>query len=184
MALNRDASWSSPAFRPRRHTGPITVCWYSQLHRRLIPWITMSPLSHRACPVCPQTVAPHMSPAATPLVSSTRAAGLLGEWLAGGFCLGFAVEQLLHFRQSSILNQGAAEQSVPPRLLPCLLTGCFPGQLGKAMGRSAALHLYSDYHPHGITTGWSNSMSTLNGTISSPLSLPLWRGKQGKVSRK
>lgn len=139
----------------------------------------MSPLSHCRVPCLSTDSSPHASPAGTPLVSSTRAAGFSGsDWL------GLAVEQLLHFRQSSILNQGAAEQSGAHGFFCVCRLAAFQGSWERLAGRSAALHLYSDYHPHGITTGWSNSMSTLHGTISLPLPTSFWRGKQGKVSRK
>ena len=102
-----------------------------------------------------------------------KCCGLLGEWLAGGFCSGLAVEQLLHFRQSSILNQGAAEQSGARSFFRVCRLAAFQGSWEGLVGCRAVLHLCSDYHPHGITTDWSNSMSTLMGQFHY-LTLPLF----------
>lgn len=124
----------------------------------------MSPLSHCRVPCLSTDSSPHASPAATPLVSSTRAAGFSGsDWLevSAWVLLSSSCSTSASHPSSTRVQLSRAVHTASS----CLPTGCFPGQLGKASGTqccSAFIQwLPSSWHNHRLIkqyvhTTWDN----------------------------
>ena len=182
---SRELSWSSPTFWLQTPAQGLSLFVdFPSFTACSIPWIKMSHLCHTAmCHICPQTVPLIHHQQQLPWCHVSISYGLLSECVHGAFFTRLAVEQLLQVLLPSILSQGAAKQSSTHSFIVCRLAA-FQGSWERLVRHCVAVYLYSDYHPCGMATGWSNSMFKLNwDKFTSSLNL-LWREKQEKVSHR
>lgn len=185
MAPNRELSWSSPAFwlQALVHGLSLFADFFS-FTACSTPWTKMSHLCHTAmCHVCPQTVPLIHHEWQLPWCHINISYGLFSQCLHGAsFTSRLTVEQLLPV-PPSILSQCAAEQSSTHSFVFCRIAA-FQGSWERLVWRCVGVYLYGDYHPCGVATGWSNSMSKLNGDKFTTSLHLLWREKQRKVRHK